>query len=351
MFNPEDHPHQRYNPLTDEWVIVSPHRTKRPWKGEVSKPVDEVVPRHSDNPLCPGSVRSLGAVTEEYTSTYVFDNDFPALFADTPTPEDQHGELMQCRKATGVCRVMCFHPYSDLSLPLMEVSDIENVIRTWIEEFTALSQTHQWVQIFENKGKMMGCSNMHPHCQIWACDFLPNEARKKDKNQLEYFKRKGKVMLMDYIELELKDGTRTVCENEHWLCVVPYWATWPFELLLLPKTHVRRLNDLTPVQQKSLALITKHFLIKYDNLFHTSFPYSMGWHGAPTGEGSGEGEHWQLHAHYYPPLLRSAEVKKHLVGFEMLAGVMRDLTPEKAARMLRELPDVHYKETESSTST
>ena len=185
---------------------------------------------------------------------------------------------------------------------------------------------------------------MHPHCQIWACDFLPNEARKEDKHQLAYFKRKGKALLMDYMELESNDGKRTVCENADWLCVVPYWATWPYELLVLPKTKVERLDQLTVTQQKSLAVLMKQFLIKYDNLFHTSFPYSMGWHGAPTGVGHRDDPccHWQLHAHYYPPLLRSADVKKHLVGFEMLAGVMRDLTPEKAAQTLRDLPSVHY---------
>ncbi len=254
MFNPEEHPHQRLNPLTDEWVVVSPHRTKRPWKGEVTPQDDEVAPRHSDNPLCPGQKRSSGKVTDHYTSTYVFDNDFPALLAETPTPGEctnntLEENLLKSRKATGVCRVMCFHPYSDLSLPLMQVSDIENVVACWIAQFTELSQQHTWVQIFENKGKMMGCSNMHPHCQIWACDFLPNEARKEEKNQVEYFNKKGRAMLMDYVELESKDRTRIVCENEEWIVVVPYWATWPFELLLLPKKKVRRLNELDANQQ------------------------------------------------------------------------------------------------------
>lgn len=347
MFNPEDHPHQRLNPLTGDWVLISPHRTKRPWDGAIEPTEDEVIPRHSDNYLCPGATRSSGKVNDQYTSTFVFENDFPALLADTPTPDEDvntSNDLMQSRKATGVCKVMCFHPYSDLSLPLMKVEEIENVVRCWVKEYTELSSVHKWVQIFENKGKMMGCSNPHPHCQIWGCDFLPNEARKVDKNQLEYFNRKGTAMLMDYIELELKEKTRIVCENEAWLVVVPYWATWPFELMVLPKEVTHRLSDLTEKQQKLLASIMKIFLTKYDNLFKTSFPYSMGWHSAPTNNDGRCCKHWQLHAHYYPPLLRSATVKKHLVGFEMLSGVMRDLTPEKAAALLKNLSDVHYKE-------
>ena len=345
MFSPEDHPHLRLNPLTDDWVVVSPHRMKRPWKGEIEPTNEEVVPRYDkNNPLCPGASRSCGQITSKYTSTYVFDNDFPALLKDTPTPEEDKHDLFKCRKATGICRVMCFHPYSDLSLPMMKVEEIESVISCWIKEFTELSQTHKWVQIFENKGKMNGCSNSHPHCQIWACDFLPNEAYKEDKNQLKYFNKKGRNMLMDYIEIELQDKSRIVCENEEWLVVVPYWATWPFEIMLLPKQPTQQINNLSEKQQKLLASIMKIFLIKYDNLFKTSFPYSMGWHGAPMNDGC-SCKHWQLHAHYYPPLLRSATVKKHLVGFEMLSGVMRDLTPEKSADTLRNLSDIHYKET------
>ena len=211
-------------------------------------------------------------MTSDYTSTYVFDNDFPALLEDTPSPEEDENDLFKCKKATGVCRVMCFHPYSDLSLPTMNVTEIGNVIQCWIKEFTELSQSHKWVQIFENKGKIMGCSNPHPHCQIWACDFLPNQAYKEEKYQLEYYNKKGRAMLMDYIDFEIKAKVRIVCENEDWLVVVPYWALWPFELLVLPKQLTPRLNDLTDNQQKSLACIMKIFLTKYNNLFKMSFP-------------------------------------------------------------------------------
>lgn len=342
MFNTEDHPHLRLNRLTDEWVIVSPHRMKRPWKGQVEIVEEDNVPRYDiNNPLCPGATRSSGKVTSHYTNTFVFENDFPALLEHTPEPDKENDELFQSKKAEGVCRVMCFHPYSDLSLPLMKVEEIQKVISTWIEEYTELSRTYPWVQIFENKGKMMGCSNPHPHCQIWGCKFLPNEPYKEDKNQHEYMLKKGRPMLLDYIIQEQKAKKRVVVENEEWLVVVPYWAVWPFELLLLPKAPTQRLNDLSLSQQNALADIMKIFLTKYDNLFHTSFPYSMGWHGAPTDK---DGDHWQLHAHYYPPLLRSATIKKHLVGFEMLSGNMRDLTPEKAAETLRNLSNVHYKE-------
>jgi len=346
--NFEKHPHLRLNQLTGEWIVVSPHRTNRPWLGDI-EPIDEIdQPRFdSTNPLCPGVQRSSGKVTDQYLSTYAFENDFPALLELTPEPVQDEDELLQCKTALGKCFVMCFHPYSNLSLPLMTLTEIQAVISEWIKQFDELKKKYKWIQIFENKGKMMGCSNSHPHCQIYACSFLPTEAIKEDTHQLEYYNKKGTSLLLDYAKVELKKKVRVVAENEFWLVLVPYWALWPFELLVLPKHAVQRLSDLSQEQQQSLASTMKCYLTKYDNLFKTSFPYSMGWHGAPSGEDCGKDfPHWQLHAHYYPPLLRSATIKKHLVGFEMFASGVRDITPEKAASMLCACSDVHYKKIE-----
>ncbi|XP_068781058.1 galactose-1-phosphate uridylyltransferase-like isoform X2 [Struthio camelus] len=239
---------------------------------------------------------------------------------------------------------MCFHPWSDLTLPLMSPAEIRAVVDEWAELAAELGATYPWVQIFENKGAMMGCSNPHPHCQIWASSFLPNEAQLEERTQREYLSQHGVPMLLEYAEQEARRKERLVVENADWLVVVPYWATWPFETLLLPRRHVCRLQDLREGERDSLASIMQRLLIKYDNLFEISFPYSMGWHGAPTGPHLEEDcGHWQLHAHYYPPLLRSATVRKFMVGYEMLAQAQRDLTPEQAAERLRNLPEVHYK--------
>ncbi|XP_063233855.1 probable galactose-1-phosphate uridylyltransferase isoform X2 [Bacillus rossius redtenbacheri] len=246
--------------------------------------------------------------------------------------------------AQGTCRVMCFHPKSNLTLPLMSQSEIRAVVDAWVEQFSELGRRFAWVQIFENRGEIMGCSNPHPHCQIWASAFLPNEPRVKDSNQREYFRRHGRPLLLDYVSRELERRERVVVENCDWVVVVPFWAAWPFETMLLPKTHLLRLSDLSTAQRDSLAAIIKQLTTRYDNLFRTSFPYSMGWHGAPTGAlMDADNEHWMLHALYYPPLLRSASVRKFMVGYEMLAQVQRDLTQEQAAGRLRDLPDLHYK--------
>jgi len=342
-FNPTDHPHRRYNPLTGEYVLVSPHRTKRPWQGQVEKSPPDNRPAHDPNCyLCPGNERAGGAKNPNYTGTYVFTNDFASLLPDTPTAGDSAHPLLRTEDVSGTCHVMCFAPEHNLTLPQMAPSAIRRVIDTWAEQLSDLGQTYKWVQVFENKGAVMGCSNPHPHGQIWALDTLPNEPAKEDKQQKAYYEREKRPLLLDYADLEQKQQERVIVENDHWLAVVPYWALWPFEILLMPRRHVLRMPDLTDVERDALADIMKRLLTKYDNLFETSFPYSMGWHNAPFDDE--DNSHWQLHAHFYPPLLRSASVKKFMVGFEMLGEAQRDLTAEQAAARLRDLSEVHYKQ-------
>lgn len=346
-FRPADHPHRRYNSLTGDWITISPHRTKRPWKGQVEKPPQEVRPAYDPNCyLCPGNERAGGAHNPKYESTFVFTNDFAALLPDTPSVEVSPHPLLKAETERGTCRVICFSPRHDLTLAEMEVVAIRQVVDVWTEQIEELGQSYRWVQVFENKGKMMGCSNPHPHGQVWAGDALPNEIAKEDRQQKVYFEKEGTPMLVDYAELEAREGVRVLFENEHWIVVVPYWALWPFETLLMPRRHVMRLPELVDHERVALAEIMQELLIRYDNLFETSFPYSMGWHGAPTD--GGDYVHWQLHAHYYPPLLRSATVKKFMVGYEMLAEPQRDLTAEQAAERLRGLPSVHYKKMSAS---
>lgn len=351
-FEPNEHPHIRYNPLKDDWILVSPHRTKRPWKGLVEKPQDNSKSSKRfdpSNPLCPGAVRPNGVKNPEYTDTFVFDNDFPALLdmqfsQDCDEKSEIDKDLFKMEPVSGACKVMCFHPYSDLTLPLMSREAIVAVINKWIEIVNDLKPKYDWVQIFENKGAINGCSNPHPHCQIWSTSFLPNEIKVKHQTQKAFYEKHNKVMLVEYLQRELKSQERVIVENEHWACVVPYWAMWPFETMLIPKRHVVRIFDLSSDEISSLADVMKRLLIKYDNLFECSFPYTMGWHFAPTGSHlDDECKWWQLHAVYYPPLLRSATIKKFMVGFEQLAQAQRDLTPEKAAESLKALSDtVHY---------
>jgi UDPglucose--hexose-1-phosphate uridylyltransferase len=293
-------PHRRRNALNGDWLVVSPQRTQRPWQGQQeSHPPEERPPYDPHCYLCPGNQRSGGARNPDYSGTFVFQNDFAAL---TPTERASPaaGALLHGEAVSGSCRVVCFSPRHDWSMPRMPLAAIRGVVDVWAEQAQALSRQFRWVQIFENRGDIMGCSNPHPHGQIWASDFVPNEPMKEDRRQSEHWDLKASPLLIDYLDIELHRGERIVVENEHWVALVPYWATWPFEMLLLPRRHVARLTELGDDERDALSGILKRMLTRYDNLFETSFPYSMGWHGAPTGDHP----HWQLHAHFYPPLLR-----------------------------------------------
>ncbi len=342
-FDANEHPHRRLNLLTGEYVLVSPHRAKRPWQGQVEGlPPDDRPAYEPRCYLCPGNTRTSGETNPQYAHTYVFTNDFPALLTDTPEADSAETGLLQTESVRGTCRVICFSPRHDLTLPEMGMPEIRRVIDTWADQIVDLGRSFQWVQIFENKGSVMGSSMPHPHGQIWALDTLPNEPFKEDVQQKIYWQETGRSLLVDYAAVEAEKRERIVVENDHWLAVVPYWALWPFETILLPRRHVLRLPDLDDGERNALSEILKRLLTKYDNLFETSFPYSMGWHGAPYGSY----DYWQLHAHFYPPLLRSAAVKKFMVGFEMMAEAQRDLTAEQAAERLQGLSDTHYKNRE-----
>jgi UDPglucose--hexose-1-phosphate uridylyltransferase len=340
--NTADRPHRRFNPLKGEWVLVSPHRQRRPWQGRVELSGEaDALAYDAQCFLCAGNTRANGVQNPTYTGTFVFDNDFAAVLPDSAVAAEPGDDLYQSMPARGVSRVVCFSPDHGKTLPELSTSAIEQVVDTWCAQSAELGATYPWVQVFENKGAMMGCSNPHPHGQIWATDYLPNEALTEDTRQKDYYARHGRPMLLDVAKRELEAGERVVTATEHWVAVVPYWASWPYETLLLPLQHLPRLTHLPPALRADLAMMLHRLTARYDNLFSCSFPYSMGWHGAPFTPGAEA--HWQLHAHFYPPLLRSATVRKFMVGYEMLAEAQRDLTPELAAATLRAQSDTHYK--------
>jgi UDPglucose--hexose-1-phosphate uridylyltransferase len=340
--SPTQYPHRRYNALTGDWILVSPQRTQRPWQGKQESAAQDNRPQYDPKCyLCPGNERAGGARNPVYTSTNVFTNDFAAIMPNDAPVLEETG-LLRAQTVSGTCRVICFSPRHDWTLPAMPLEAIRGVVDVWAEQTEELGRTYRWIQVFENKGDIMGCSNPHPHGQIWASNFLPNEPTKEDRQQLAYWRDQGSPLLVDYLKLELEQKVRIVVQNPDWVALLPYWATWPYELLLLPRRPIARLPDLQDSERVSLADILKRLLTRYDNLFEVSFPYSMGWHGAPFGEG--EFQHWQLHAHFYPPLLRSATVKKFMVGYEMLGEAQRDLTAEQAAQTLRDQSEIHYKE-------
>ncbi len=343
----KDTPHRRFNPLTRDWVLVSPHRTQRPWQGQTEAKVREE--RLEYDPacyLCPGNQRAGGVRNLNYRSTFVFDNDFGALQRDVPEVWlDVAGDgIIVAQSEPGICRVVCFSPRHDLTIAEMDAGAIGAVVDVWCQQYQELGADPKinYVQIFENRGVMMGCSNPHPHGQIWANQTLPNEPCKEQTSLHDHRQRHGGCLLCDYLELERSSGERIICENDHFLAIVPFWATWPFETLLVSRSHVADIGSLDDAERSHLADILKRLTTRYDNLFEISFPYSMGFHQRPTD--GGQHAEWHLHAHFYPPLLRSATIRKFMVGYEMLDSPQRDITPESAAERLRGLPERHYRE-------
>lgn len=342
-----DSPHRRLNLLTQEWVLVSPHRARRPWLGQVEKTSAKSLPAYDPTCyLCPGNERAGGVWNPPYAGTFVFDNDFSALLPE-PSAEVHRDDssLLVSEAEQGICRVICFSPRHDLSLPELDLPAVENVISTWTEQSADLGGREfiHYVQVFENKGEVMGASNPHPHSQVWASGHIPNEPVKELAAQTAYFNQHQRGLLADILAEEHKRKERILASNDHFTALIPFWAVWPFEILISAhRPGLTRLTELTSAEGSALAEILKAVTIRYDNLFEISFPYSMGFHQAPfDGERHPE---WMLHAHFYPPLLRSATVRKFMVGYEMLAMPQRDITPETAAERLRSLPEIHYKQ-------
>ncbi|HVF66696.1 MAG TPA: UDP-glucose--hexose-1-phosphate uridylyltransferase [Pyrinomonadaceae bacterium] len=344
-FDPREHPHRRLNPLTREWVLVSPHRTQRPWQGQVERVARAERPSYDPTCyLCPGNERAGGHRNPSYTSTFVFENDFAALTPDVPDARKDEAGILVAEGERGLCRVLCFSPDHSLTLARMDVPSIIPVVGMWAEQYEELGALDyvSSVQIFENRGEMMGASNPHPHGQVWASGSLPNELSKEDASQTAYAQERGGCLLCDYLSLELRDGARVVCENESFAALVPFWAAWPFETMIVGRRHTGTIVELDSQERAALADILKRVTTRYDNLFETSFPYTMGFHQSPTD--GRERPHFHFHAHFYPPLLRSATVRKFMVGFELLGTPQRDITAESAAERLRALSEKHYLE-------
>jgi UDPglucose--hexose-1-phosphate uridylyltransferase len=343
-----NYPHRRKNILTEEWVLVSPHRTQRPWQGEITPPAIEKRPAYDPECyLCPGNRRVNGEVNPQYQDTFVFTNDFSSLLPETPSIRRGDGGLLVAKSEKGICRVVNFSPRHDLTLAEMEANEIEKVIGVWQKEFASLAADKRinHVQIFENKGAMMGNSNPHPHCQIWAQESIPRESTKELRQFRRYYAKNKRSILSDYLKSELRLDERIVYVNSSFVVVVPYWAVWPYETMVVPKRKIATILQFTPKEKEDFADALRVVAIKYDNLFRTSFPYSSGLHQAPTDRG--RHAEWHLHMHFYPPLLRSASVRKFMVGYEMLAEPQRDITPEQAAAALKGLSDIHFSKAQS----
>ncbi len=339
------HPHRRFNPLTGEWVMVSPHRTQRPWQGQKEDVAISTRPEYDESCyLCPGNKRSGGQQNPAYTDTLVFTNDFSALLPDTPVTSTKDDDLFRAESEQGICKVICFSPRHDLSVPNMTLEAVTRVVEVWRQEYKGfqVNPDINYVQIFENKGAIMGCSNPHPHCQIWSSSSIPPIVELEQNKQRSYFEKYGRPMLIDYLDRELQDGTRVVYENDNFVVVVPFWAIWPFETMILPRAHLESIDRFSAQQTTDLADAYQKLTQAYDRIFHCEFPYTAGIHQAPANGG----DHcaWQLHMHFYPPLLRSATVKKFMVGYEMLASPQRDITAEAAAETLRKALQNNFNE-------